>query len=140
MKQTFKLSLLIMLLGFFANTISAQELKSHPGTLGSWRRLGTSEATYTADHDEILVTGANDNFRKLKFYVTGAPLKVHKLFVTFENGETQEIATRFDIPEGGESRIIDLRGGVRSIKKIDFWYDTKGWLKGKAKVSVYGMK
>ena len=31
------------------------------------------------------------------------------------------------------------RVGKRSIRRIDFWYDTKGWLKGTAHVSVFGM-
>jgi hypothetical protein len=36
---------------------------------------------------------------------------------------------------------IDLRGtGKRSIRMVDFWYDTKGLLNGKAEVKVYGMK
>ena len=36
---------------------------------------------------------------------------------------------------------IDLRGiGKRSVRRIDFWYDTKGFLKGKADVTVFGMK
>ena len=46
-----------------------------------------------------------------------------------------------NIPQGGESRAIDLRGiGKRSVRRIDFWYDTKGFLKGKADVTVFGMK
>lgn len=41
----------------------------------------------------------------------------------------------------GEWRAIDLKGvGTRSIRRIDFWYDTKGFLKGKADVTVFGMK
>jgi hypothetical protein len=38
-------------------------------------------------------------------------------------------------------RAIDLRGiGKRSVRKIESWYDTKGVLKGKADVTVFGMK
>lgn len=51
--------------------------------------------------------------------------------------------SRFDrtSPREGESRAIDLQGvGKRSIPKIEFWYDTKGFLKGKANVTVFGMK
>jgi hypothetical protein len=136
----FNLSCMVIAISFFTTELSAQEKTTHPSNLGSWRRLGTVEATYSTDHDEIQVTGSNDNYRKFKFYVTGAPLKVHKLFVTFDNGQTQEFNTRFDIPEGGESRLFDFNGGVRSLKKIDFWYETKGWTRGKAKVSVYALK
>lgn len=48
---------------------------------------------------------------------------------------------RQTISQGGESRQIDLRGsGRRSIRKIEFWYDTKGIFKGRANVTVFGMK
>jgi len=37
--------------------------------------------------------------------------------------------------------VIGLRGsGQRSIRRIDFWYDTKGLLNGKADVTVFGRK
>ena len=40
-----------------------------------------------------------------------------------------------------ESRPIDVRGaGKRTIRKIEFSYDTKGFLKGKANVTLVGMK
>jgi hypothetical protein len=52
-----------------------------------------------------------------------------------------KIDVRHNIPEGGESRQIDLAGsGKRRIRRIDFWYDTKGLLKGRAHVTVFGMK
>ena len=48
---------------------------------------------------------------------------------------------RQNIPQGGESRAIDLKGvGQRSLRRVDFWYDTKGFLKGKADVTLFGMK
>jgi len=37
--------------------------------------------------------------------------------------------------------VIDLRGaGKRSLRKVEFWYDTKGLLNGKADVTLFGMK
>jgi hypothetical protein len=48
---------------------------------------------------------------------------------------------RQNIPKGGESRAIDLRGiGKRSVRKIEFWYETKGILNGRADVTIFGMK
>ena len=41
----------------------------------------------------------------------------------------------------GESRVIDLQGvGKRSLRKVEFWYDTAGFLSGKADVMLFGMK
>ena len=68
--------------------VSAQKaVQPKPGSPGTWRLLGTTHASHSADHDVIVVEGPYDNFRK-----------------------------------------------------IEFWYETKGFLNGKADVTVFGMK
>ena len=47
---------------------------------------------------------------------------------------------RQEIAKDGETRDIDLKGGKRSIRTIEFWYDTKGLLNGKADVTAYGQR
>jgi len=111
------------------------------GPVGSWRLIGTVEVNFRADHDTIFVKGPFDNFRRIKFKVTNAPLNLERLVVTYENGQPDPIDVRSNIPQGGESRQIDLKGaGTRRIRRIDFWYNTKGVLNGKAHVTVFGMK
>ena len=113
----------------------------NPGPPGSWRLLGQTHAGHSADHDAIVVKGPFDNFRKIKFKVTDAPLNMHYMLVTYDNGAPDRIDVRQNIPKGGESRVIDLRGvGKRSLRKVEFWYDTKGLLNGKADVTLFGMK
>ena len=63
-----------------------------------------------------------------------------RMIVVYDNGEPDNIDVRQNIPQGGESRVLDLRGGKRSIRKVEFWYDTKGVLRGKAKVQLWGRK
>ena len=49
------------------------------------------------------------------------------MVVTYDNGAREEVDIRNEIPKGGESRNIDLRGsGKRSLKQVEFWYDTQG--------------
>jgi len=112
-----------------------------PGAPGAWRLIGQTHAGQAADHDTIVVRGPSDNFRRLKFKVTDAPLNLHRLVITYDNGAPDRIEVRQSIREGGESGTIDLRGaGKRSIRKVDFWYDTQGLLRGKADVTLFGMK
>jgi hypothetical protein len=112
-----------------------------PRAAGTWQLIGTTQASHTVDHDSILVRGPFDNFRRIKFKVTNAPLNLYRLVVTYDNGAPDRIEVRQNIRQGGESRVIDLRGiGKRSVGRIDFWYDTKGLLRGKADVTVFGMK
>jgi hypothetical protein len=124
-------------LSFSQTVVSAPR----PGTPGEWRYLGTVNARFTADHDAIVVQGPYDFFRRIKFKVTSAPINLIRLIVTYDDGGLPEnIDTRFSIPAGGESRVIDLRGNRRKIRTVEFWYDTKGVLQGRANVSVFGQK
>ena len=107
---------------------------------GAWVRLGRVTATHSADHDTIRVDGRNDDFRKLKFRVSDSPLNLHRIIVTYDNGGAERLDVRQNIPKGGETRDIDLQGGKRSIRTIEFWYDTKGLLNGKADVTAYGKR
>jgi len=109
------------------------------GPPGTWEFIGTAHAQHMNDHDSIVVAGPNNNFRALQVRVSDAPLRMHRMRVIYENGEPEEIAIRFSIPKGGQSRAIDLKGGERRVHQVDFWYDTKGWLKGTADVSLFGM-
>jgi len=118
-----------------------QAAQPRPGAPGSWRLIGTTHAGHSVDHDAIIVAGPYDNFRRIKFKVTNAPLNLYRLVVTYENGAPDRIEVRQNIPQGGESRVIDLRGaGTRRLRRIEFWYDTKGLLRGQAAVTVFGMK
>lgn len=116
-------------------------VRPRPAPAGAWTLIGTTQANYTADHDVIVVKGPYDNFRRIKFHVSDAPLHIARMVVTYDNGEPDQIEVRESIRQGGESRAIDLRGiGKRSLRKIEFWYDTKGVLKGRADVTVFGEK
>jgi hypothetical protein len=139
-------SLLLSICALFVMAVSgnasAQQVsRPRAGTTGSWRILGTTQAKHTADHDAIIVKGPYDYFRKLKFKVTDAPLNMHYMLVRYDDGGAPErIEVRYNIPKGGESRVLDLRAGKRKLKSVEFWYDTKGLLNGKADVTLFGMK
>lgn len=137
MKRTIFLftSLLLM-----ASLTQAQQVKVKGG-IGSWRLLGTVQARLVADHDKIIIAGPYDFFRKLKFKVTGAVLNMQRMIVKYNDGGLPEnIDIRYNIPQGGESRIIDLKGGRRKLRTVEFWYDTKGILNGRANVTLFGIK
>jgi hypothetical protein len=131
----------ILALAWIATATAQTVTRPRAGGPGSWRLIGTTQASFRADHDAIIVQGPFDDFRRIKFKVTGADLNIQRLVVTYENGVPDKIDVRQNIPQGGESRQIDLLGaGKRRIRRIEFWYDTKGFLKGKADVTVFGMK
>jgi hypothetical protein len=122
------------------SAIAGDKDKHNGGRDGSWEKLGRVTATHGADHDKIRVDGRNDDVRKLKFRVSDSPLNMHRVVVTYDDGAPESLEVRQEIPKGGETRDIDLKGGQRSIRTIEFWYDTKGLLNGKADVTAYGQR
>ena len=104
-----------------------------------WVLIGQKEANYGPDRDVLKVTG-NDIFKAIKIKVTDAGLDMMDMDIYFENGEKFNVAIRKNFKQGEESRVIDLPGNRRRIDRISFLYDTKGVMKGKAKVLVFGKK
>lgn len=104
-----------------------------------WRFIADKNVHFGIDRDVIHITG-NDNYRQLKLKVTNAPLKILDMKVHFENGDVFDVSIRSQIKQGGESRVIDLPGGSRSIRKIEFWYSPAKVLKGTARVAVWGRR
>jgi hypothetical protein len=136
-----RLFLLALATPILPTTVRAQEVV-HPrsGSAGEWRLIGQVHAAHTADHDSISIRGPYDNFRRIKFKVSDAPLNMQRMVVIYDNGEPDRIDVRHYIRQGGESRVIDLRGGSRSLRRIDFWYETSEMGRGTADVTVFGMK
>ena len=61
--------------------------------------------------------------------------------VVFENDEHQDIQVRSVVERGGESRVIDLKGNTRRIKRVAFVYKTiPGFNFEKAEVTLWGEK
>lgn len=140
-RRTLMIAVAMFTMGLTPSILAQQVARPSAGLPGEWQAIGTIRASRTLDHDSIIVRGPFDNFRRIKFRVTEAPLNIHRLVVTYDNGAPDRIVTRYNIPQGGESREIDLRGvGTRSIRRIDFWYDTKGMSRARAEVTVFGMK
>lgn len=129
MKKT--VAFLIVFFLFATVTSSAQN---------GWRFIADKTVAFGVDHDVIVTGNSNDDFRKLKLRVTDGPVKFYDMKVYFDNGSVQDVSIRALIRQGGETRVIDLDGGLRHIKRIEFWYETKGFRKGRARVAVWGYK
>ena len=105
-----------------------------------WKFIGDKNVRFGVDRDVIHCGNAKDDFRQIKLKVTDGPVKILDMKVYFDNDEVQDISIRNQIRQGGESRIIDLTGGLRHLKKIEFWYETKGFARGRSRVAVWGRK
>ena len=104
-----------------------------------WKFIGDKVVNYGLDRDVIRLGDLKDDFRQIKLRVTDAPLRIFDMKIYFDNGDVQDVNIRSFIPQGGESRVIDLVGGVRHLSKIEFWYKPgKKGMKGQSRVAVWG--
>jgi hypothetical protein len=108
---------------------------------GAWQMIATTEVRFTADHEGVVVQGPYNNFNHIKYKVTDAPIRMVKTVITYDNGSPDNIETLYDIPQDGESRVIELRGvGQRKIRRIDFWYAPRTDAGGHAHITIFGSK
>ena len=106
----------------------------------NWTRLGTRLVNWGLDHDTIPGGMLRAPFNHLYFKVSGNALYMLDLDVTYSNGAPDHIPVRFLIPQGGQSRIIDLRGGSRFIRRVDFTYSRPPNGRGAAIVELWGRR
>lgn len=105
---------------------------------GDWFFLEDKKVSFGADHDVIHFGNWKDDVRQLKLRVTDGPLKMYSMKIHFDNGSVQNVELRNRFAQGSESRVIDMDGGLRHLTKIEFWYETKGFARGKSRVAVWG--
>ena len=108
------------------------------GPRRGWELIGERTVNDAVDHDTILVTRAEGTFRAIRIKVFERAVQFRKVTIHFANGADQEVELRHVIPAGGESRIIDVNGGDRVIRSIDFVYDAQSVGGHKALVRVFG--
>lgn len=106
----------------------------------TWKHLGSRTVNFKLEKDVIQVGAREGGFRKIKIKVTGASLNMHRMVVAYGNGQKEKIPVKYNFNRGSETRIIDLNGGVRAIKQITVWYDTKNTSRRKAKVHLFGRR
>ena len=107
-----------------------------PRKRGGWELLGTRTVTDKTDHDSVAAAGQG-TFRSLKITVQGRAVQFRDVKIHFANGDVQDVALRTVIPAGGESRVIDIEGHDRVVRRVELWYDAQS-LGKRATVKVYG--
>jgi len=132
-----KRNTLIMLCCFCISLLQAQ--KPDRKSVGGWHILGTSNVMYNMDHEGVTVK-PSINVKKLKLTVRDQDLTITKIVVQYDSGEDDTLLEAIVIPKNGESGIVEIDSGVKNIKRIDFWYKSENFTKGRAEVTIFGRK
>jgi hypothetical protein len=106
----------------------------------NWVYLGTRRAAPWADFDQINVGMSKGLFEKIRLKVTGNDLLVYDLKVRYANGNDDDIPVRFLIPQGGQTRVIDLNANKRFIRHVRFTYGRIPDGDGPTYVELYGRR
>lgn len=105
-----------------------------------WHKIGETTVNFDTDRDEVTVSGA-DKFAALKFRVADVPIHLMSMEAYFDDGDKQEINVNFPIKVKGESRVIELEGGERDLKKVVFVYKTIANRSDReAEIELWGLK
>ena len=138
--------LVLLVVATFGRSISAQDLvATKTGPPGTWQELGAVNVDFTVNHDDIVLVGQAE-YRSLKFKVQDAPVNILNMNVIYQNGKVDQFNLKYQVPPGGESRVIDLKAdnlktGVRKIRRVTIWYQTDSTAQQKAaKITLWGMK
>ena len=143
MKNLLKVIALSLVVFFGTTSVSAAVVPFEDGIsfdefVGGWEKLGSRKVNYGLDRDEIMVTRAEGTFRKVQLRFKKAPINMHRMILHFGNGTQQEVKLQKTFRAGEKTRVIDIKGGKRVIKKVVFWYDTKNLAAKRGKVELWG--
>ena len=140
MKKSVKLVLIILSIGgmFSFGVFTEPSYSVKKKQTFNWEKLGSRKVNMGADHDEILVTAFEGFFTKIKFKVLDAPILLRSMKIIFGNGEYRRVKVNKKFTAGMESRVIDLPGNKRIIRKVMINYACVAKHKGSATFVLWG--
>lgn len=122
-----------------ASPATVQARHASPPPAKKVTHLGTRKVSFAADKDTVMVTARDGLFKALQLRVSGSPMEMYNVRVVFGDGTAYSPNTRMNFAQGSWTRQIDLPGGKRIIRKVEFWYRSKGPRSGRATVQVFGL-
>lgn len=87
-----------------------------------WDKLGERIVNGGADRDVIPVGRADGKFSKINLVVEHSALEVFDVVIRFGDGTEHSPNVRHVFGENTRSRVIDLPGGNRVIRAVEFKY------------------
>src|SRR5580704_13396925 len=105
-----------------------------------WHKIGETRVDFKTERDEIVILVAN-RFSAIKLKVEDAPIDLTGAEAYYESGDKQDLKLYTSIKAPGESDVINLNGGMRTLKKIVLIYKTiPNYKDKKAHVEIWGLK
>lgn len=87
-----------------------------------WDKLGERWVNGSADRDVIHVGRGDGRFAKIQLVVEHSALELYDVDVVFGDGSHFSPNTRLTFGSNSTTRVIDLPGGTRAIRRVEFRY------------------
>jgi hypothetical protein len=111
-----------------------------PAQAGDWELLGERTVRFVTDRDTISVSSSEGRFSKLKLKVRRNGIELLDVKVIFGDGTSQDLKVRQFIAAGGETRVLDLVGPSRVIKKVELLYRSRAKRDKRAVIQLWGLQ
>ena len=102
-----------------------------------WTDLGNVAVSAQAQASTIAV-GTGTAYPTFRFGVASSQIELSNIVFVFDNGQRYSPNTRHFIRNGGRSQNLDLPGGARVIRTVEFSYKGIDSAVGRATVHLYG--
>ncbi len=107
----------ILFLGFLALVVCAPNLVPK-----GWELLAKQEVSFAKTREVIEMPTAAKPVRSLLIVARMNDIEISGIKVTFENGEDFTLERRLRMKAGVDSEVIDLPGGERRVRRVEFRY------------------
>ncbi len=103
-----------------------------------WDKLGERWVHGRADRDVVHVGRRDGRFRRIQLVVEHSALEMYDVRIVFGDGSSYSPPTRMVFAPRSKTRVIDLPGGARVVRRVEFRYgNLPGG--GRAQVEVWGV-
>lgn len=116
-----RVSMLLLALGAIASCAGRQQ-RDEAMMRDGWVKLGEGRVDGVKDADYIHVTPGAGPFTTVMLKAENGRLDVHDVTIVFADGTAFRPGTRLHFMEGKTSRAIDLPGGRRFVRHLEFRY------------------
>jgi hypothetical protein len=132
-------SLGILIAGVLAVTGCVREARpaEQHAMRNGYAYLGERWVNGAVDHDALHVGRRDGRFTSLMVVVENAPVEIFDAVVTFGDNQQWAIPMRLAFGPDSTSRMIDLPGRARIIRRVDFRYANLA-AGARAKVELWG--
>ena len=103
-----------------------------------WNFLGKRQVNLGVDHDTVAIPPGARTLSRLLIVVRMNDLELYDMKITFESGDVYDAPFRGRFLANRDTQIVDLPGGARRVRRIDFRYRSLLRTARRAEVEIWG--